>query len=107
MSSAYPYRPAFVAGTGGLRFAGSRRKPWAIDGASGAIRASADPPELNSPAKGAAIPPNDSHGDPERSFSSDASASPVEIGSRRLPPSMKTRPERPRAPGRPAKSQVA
>ena len=86
VSSAYPYRPAFVAGTGGLRFPGSRRKSCAIDGASGAISASADPPELNSPAKGAAIPQKDSHGEPERSAPSDRSASPAEIGSRRLPP---------------------
>ena len=79
MSSAYPYRPAFVAGTGGLRFAGSRRKFWAIDGASGAIRTSADPPELNSPANGAAIPPNDSHGEPERELAQPR----VRVGRRR------------------------
>ena len=60
--SAYPYCPRLVAGTGGFSCAGSSENCWPSERASGAISAPSEPVALNSPANGAGIPPNDSHG---------------------------------------------
>ncbi len=62
---------------------------------------------LNSPVKGAGMPPKVSHGLPAASALSDAFAWSTLTGVGPLPPSMNTSPERPSAPALPLKSQVA
>ena len=94
-SSAYPYWARLVTGTGGFRCAGSRGKVWPRDGESGSSSAPSEPVELKRPANGAGIPPKLSHGVLVCSVSSAPVAESAAIGTGLLPPSMKTRPERP------------
>src|SRR5919198_5892336 len=87
-SSAYPYCARFVTGTGGFRFAGRSGNCCPIDGLFGSMIAPTDPDELNSPAYGAPMPPNDSHGDPLCRFCSDCVAAASVTGVGLLPPSI-------------------
>jgi hypothetical protein len=77
-----------VTGTGGLRFAGSSGNAWPSDGASASILTPREPVELKSPAYGAAIPPNDSHGELFCRFCSDVDACSGLTGTGFEPPSM-------------------
>src|SRR4051794_30664196 len=107
VSSANPYSPALVTGTGGTMSAGSRPEAWPSDGSSGATSTLSEPAELKMPLNGAGMPPNESHGEAARRSARRLVASSLVSGSGLLPPSMYTRPGRPRAPATPPKSHVA
>src|SRR3954447_17797053 len=63
-SSAYPYWPRFVTGTGGLRFGGSSGNCCPPVGLWGSMIEPIARVALKRPAYGAPLPPNDSHGEP-------------------------------------------
>src|SRR4051812_34174097 len=107
-SAAKPNCALLVAGTGGLRLLGRPGQFCASEGALGAILLAEPPPSPKRPAYGAGMPPNESHGeDPWLRSSRDCWASVLVTASGVEPPSMKTRPDSPLAPGLPLKSHVA
>src|SRR3954454_17429440 len=79
----------------------------APDRAFGASLVRRAPPELKRPANGVGSPPKLSHGEPFIRSPSRRVASSLLIGVGPLPPSMKTSPANPFAPGFPWQSQVA
>ena len=93
--------------TGALRFAGSSGQSVKTFRASGSLMVVVEPTMLNSPASGAGMPPNASHGLPDCRLCRLAVAASAVGGVLPLPPSRSAIPERPLAPGLPAKSQVA
>ena len=97
----------FVVGTAGFRLAGSADQVCSSDVPFGSRRTPVEATTLNSPANGAWIAPNVSHGELARSSASRCLASSGVAGAGLLPPSMYASPERPFAPGVPLKSQVA
>src|SRR4051794_14592935 len=97
----------FDAGPGGLRVCGRRENGCPPEGEVGSSFTPSAPVEVTRPARGAGNPPNVSHGEPFWSASSDWLAWATATGFGLLPPSMKTRPARPLAPGFPLKSHVA